>query len=675
MLIDEIKPLIHWLEMHPFVGLGVSFLVSFLESLAVVGLLVPGSVMMTAIGTLVGSGIFPFWPTLIVAAIGAFLGDVLSFWLGHHYHDSIRCKWPVNRYPALINRGQLFFQKYGTTSVFIGRFIGPMRPIIPMLAGMMDMPVRPFLLTDFISAMLWAPAYMFPGMLIGAASLTLPPEIATRFILIALLAIFALWLCSWLIHRIITWVANLVSKLNAMIWKRIHAHRSGQHFCGWLNPQQPDDHSQLNRVILLFFLALLFAILIILIKHSSWLINCNHIVYHFFRSLRHPIVDHVMIVVTLLGDKHVIIPVFFVGFAIFYWRNYKRFAWHWLALIIFAAASIVIAKKLVAMPRPGWLGTIADFSFPSGHTTLATLTYGLFLLVYKKNSLRKSHFLASLLTVVIILAVIISRLYLGAHWLSDILGGLLLGTMILQLVWLSYLRNPRNLPKTRTLIGYFAVLFIVIGSAYYVVFHHKLLAKYQQRNQVHYMNHRQWWQHTTVPLVRYDRLNKPVEVLNLQWLGNLQDIKQTLLNHHWQLPPDRNLQTTLHHFAAKHGSHQLPLLGVLYQDKLPNLVLVHAAMGDNPPIVLRLWLANTQIRFADQQLYVGTVYYQPQHKGITLFHPNTPAVTTPQSAVAALLPVLKGYKIKTIKPEQLDLSNIPADVKLPLGPVVLIERQ
>lgn len=99
MFLHYIKIVIDWLHMHPHLAGVVTFCIAAIESIAILGLLVPGSVFMTGIGTLIGAGVLPFWPTLIWAMCGAIIGDGISYWFGHHYHDRIRLLWPFRRFP------------------------------------------------------------------------------------------------------------------------------------------------------------------------------------------------------------------------------------------------------------------------------------------------------------------------------------------------------------------------------------------------------------------------------------------------------------------------------------------------------------------------------------------------------------------------------------------------
>jgi membrane protein DedA with SNARE-associated domain len=140
-------------------------LLSFGESLAFVSLVVPATTILLGSGALFAAADITFLPVWAGAAIGAFLGDWLSFWLGRHFKDRIRWLWPFSRHPALLVSGRRFFARYGTFGVFLGRFFGPLRSVVPIVAGVSGMPPLPFQIANIASALIWAAAMLAPGTL------------------------------------------------------------------------------------------------------------------------------------------------------------------------------------------------------------------------------------------------------------------------------------------------------------------------------------------------------------------------------------------------------------------------------------------------------------------------------------------------------------------------------
>jgi membrane protein DedA with SNARE-associated domain len=161
--------LLGWLSDHrQWLGLAI-FLIALVESLALAGLLVPGVVLLVAATAMAGSGGMGMLEVLALAFAGAVCGDLLSFILGRLFHQDIKRMRLFQRHPQWIDRGEGFFRRYGMLSVLIGRFVGPIRPVIPLVAGMFDMPAWRFMLVNLLSALAWAPVYVLPGYLAGQA--------------------------------------------------------------------------------------------------------------------------------------------------------------------------------------------------------------------------------------------------------------------------------------------------------------------------------------------------------------------------------------------------------------------------------------------------------------------------------------------------------------------------
>jgi membrane protein DedA with SNARE-associated domain len=135
----------------------IVFALAFGESLAFVSLVLPFWGLLIALGALISaSGGFDFWLVLAAAAVGAALGDWVSYWLGYHYHERIARMWPLSRYPDLLPKGHAFFERWGAWAVVIGRFSGPLRASIPIVAGIVSMPPLKFQIANWSSAVLWA---------------------------------------------------------------------------------------------------------------------------------------------------------------------------------------------------------------------------------------------------------------------------------------------------------------------------------------------------------------------------------------------------------------------------------------------------------------------------------------------------------------------------------------
>jgi membrane protein DedA with SNARE-associated domain len=146
----------------------VVFALAFGESLAFISLLLPAWAALVAIGALVGSNGLSFWPVWIAGSLGAALGDWLSYWIGLKLEHGVAHMWPLSRHPELIPRGEAFVKKWGIPGIFIGRFFGPLRASVPLVAGIFEMPYWRFQLANFSSAFVWAAMLLTLGDAISA---------------------------------------------------------------------------------------------------------------------------------------------------------------------------------------------------------------------------------------------------------------------------------------------------------------------------------------------------------------------------------------------------------------------------------------------------------------------------------------------------------------------------
>jgi membrane protein DedA with SNARE-associated domain len=161
--------IVGFIGVHPHYALAAIFVLASSEAVPVIGTVVPGSTLIIGICALATGAHLNPWPLLGAAIVGAIFGDGLSFWLGRHYHQEIFLRWPLNRYPQFIHRSEAFIKTYGGASVFLARFIAVLRAFVPLVAGILGMSSRRFYAVNILSALVWAPAHVFPGVLLGLA--------------------------------------------------------------------------------------------------------------------------------------------------------------------------------------------------------------------------------------------------------------------------------------------------------------------------------------------------------------------------------------------------------------------------------------------------------------------------------------------------------------------------
>lgn len=137
--------------------------IAFGESLVLIGLFFPATLIMVFAGLAIQRGQLDAASVIGWSIAGAVLGDIVTYWIGRWIGPSVVHHWPLNRDKAAVARARLFFRKYGFLSIFIGRFLGPVRPTIPLVAGIMRMRHLTFQIANVTSAMVWVPFMLFWG--------------------------------------------------------------------------------------------------------------------------------------------------------------------------------------------------------------------------------------------------------------------------------------------------------------------------------------------------------------------------------------------------------------------------------------------------------------------------------------------------------------------------------
>lgn len=104
-----------------------------------------------------------FWFIVAAAAAGSACGDSLLFWFGHRYHERVGQMWPLRERPLLLERGRLFFRRWGVAAIVVGRFAGPIRASVPIAAGVAEMPWLRFQIANVCSALLTTIVLLSPA--------------------------------------------------------------------------------------------------------------------------------------------------------------------------------------------------------------------------------------------------------------------------------------------------------------------------------------------------------------------------------------------------------------------------------------------------------------------------------------------------------------------------------
>ncbi len=601
---DTIAALFDWISANPgWAGVGV-FLVAFFESLALVGLILPGAAMMFGIGAMVGTGALPLWPTLAWAAAGAIAGDGTSFWLGRRYHMQIKTMWPLRNHPELIARSTDFFYRHGGKSIFLGRFIGPIRPVIPAVAGMLEMPTRRFLLFNIISGILWAPVYVFPGM-VFATTLGLASEVASRLAVLIGTLLGFLFLALWLQKHLFNWVHHHTWPMTHRVLTWAHRHPvMGEIPAALLDPEHPEARGVTLLALLLLTASVLFALVHHAVGQDELLLNLDEYLYYTLEALRTPWMDRSLLVVSMLGDWEVLLPLTLVVFAWLWLRHHRQALWHWLAAAGFGA---LLSLSL------HWVSTIVDGhlanSLQSGPLIAALALYGFLAVLIGRELPEARRWLIYAAAASLVLAIAFARLYLGAHRLSGVLGALTLGMAWISLLGIGYRHHPANRVPPRALASVALVTLVLAGGWHSWQHHATVLSRFTIAKEVSPLSREGWWQGQwqQLPTFRADLRGANNHPLNLQYAGSLTTLQEVLGQQGWQTPPAVTAWSWLRWLNDRTPLEQLPVLPQVHAGLNETLLLVKAIPDKEALLALRLWPSSYRLGPTGQPLWVGNV--------------------------------------------------------------------
>jgi undecaprenyl-diphosphatase len=612
-------PLLSWISDNPFWAGVAVFLVAFSESVAVFGLLVPGVVMMFGFGALVATGTLEFWPVFWWAVAGAVAGDGLSFWLGHHFQDRLREIWPFSRHPKLLHRGIDFFQRYGGKSVAIGRFFGPVRAIIPLVAGMMGMGAWRFLFANVLSAFAWAPAYLLPGIVFGA-SLELASEVALRLVILMLLMLFI----AWLLFVIVRGTFRLIQPHATQIVQR--GFEWGQAHSGFrsisralADPDHPEARGLASLATLLLVTSTLSVILAGTVLDGSLTHGLDLTVFNALQSLRSPWGDHLMTAFSVPGD----LPAFIIiasGLSVILWlRGQRRASYYLLAAIIFGLLAPLLMKFSLRVPRPPVAGdSLGPWSFPSAHVMRTLTLYGFFSIMVARTLTSEWRWLPYSLAALAVAAVALSRLYLGVHWLTDVLASITLGTAWIAFLGIAYHRHVEPISRRALLLG--SLAFLILPSGVYALSAHEArFNSYQVLPEVVTLPDSNWQQSVNkrLPSYRNDIRDRNDHPLNVVIAGQPDCLAKALSPRGWQKAEMLDWHNLLRMLSSRTPLQDLPVTPQVHDGKHETFTL-ERILDENSRLLLRLWPTTIQLGAEETPVYLGVVSKQQRSEILKL---------------------------------------------------------
>ena len=584
--------LLHLLGGHAGWTLAVVFLAAFLESVAVIGTFVPGSTAMFLAGALVGTGALNLGWLFACAFVGAIAGDGLSYWIGHRYRNTLVQLWPFRTHPQILQTGHQYFTQHGARSVVFARFIAPVRAIVPVVAGMLGMSPTRFYAMNALSAVLWAPAHILPGVVFGA-SLQLAGAVSFR--LVAVIAILAAigWLSFQAMRHIVlrarAW-AN-ASRRELVAWARCHNGRAATFLVQVLDPQRPAmGIVAIISVLVLLFAGIFFGVLQG-VSNGAPLVQIDMSVYRFLQSIHSPWADSLISGLATLGSLPTLGA---VVATVIVWMTYER-RWlavaYWLAAVAFSQLLIFAIQLTVRQVSPVSTGFEA-YAFPSNHVAASAIVYGFLAFLLSRRVGKIQGILVTTVSAAIVVAVAFAGLYVGRFAFSDAVGGAAFAAIWVAVVALTAVwRNP-DMPTPREFMPAVMLLVICASAAPQIGLHRLSTAPpSEQHPPLEVVTEAQWtdtlWK--TFACYRSDMTGDRREPITVQWSANREQIESQLADRGWMEGTQLSVRSILSLVAPDPEATALPVLPKLNNGEPSTLVFTRAREARDERDVLRFW--------------------------------------------------------------------------------------
>lgn len=418
-----------WLAANPQWLAVAVFIVACVECLAIAGLIVPGTVLLFAVAVLAGSGALSLGETLLLGLLGGLLGDLVSYFLGRHFHQNIRRLPGLRHHPEWMSAAENYFQRYGIASLLVGRFIGPLRPMLPMVAGMCDMPFPRFAAVSLLAAAGWSVAYLLPGWATGAAFRLPLPE--------------GFWPQAGVV------IGSIAVMIGLSVNSSLRRHR--------------------HAAALIAGLGLV--ILIGLFIGFRYLSAFDQGLMALIQEHRSPNLDEIAVTFTLIGEfRYMLIFSVLLTVLLLVARQWRQAIFAGSTMLITALANTGL-KHFFARMRPEILTEpLTSYSMPSGHASGSFAMFLALAVLAGRGQPPRLRLTWLLLGCMPALAIALSRVYLGVHWPSDILAGAMLAACVCAaMLWLSQRQAPLQAMPPK--IWWLVLPALVAGFSFFALRH------------------------------------------------------------------------------------------------------------------------------------------------------------------------------------------------------------
>lgn len=594
-----------WIAAHPVAAGWAIAAIALCDALVILGAIVPALPLMFAIGVLIGLGELSGPYAVACAAVGAFAGDGLSFWVGRRWGKGLRTAWPFSRYPQFFDRGETMLRRNAIKSIVIARYVGPIRPFVPAVAGMLRMPVQRYVPTSAFAAISWAVLFLAPGWMLGQAYDAIA-AVADRLALALGGLVLVLALAWAIVLYTYRWFARHADTLlaRALRWTRAHP-RLGRYAAALIDPNRPESASLAILALCLLGIGVACFALVGTVIGSDGPLAIDRAVFDTMATLRNPLADRLMAALASIGDTAVLGSATALAMAWLLWRRRFLAVAHWLAALAFGLALTALVGAAVDMPRPPTAPP--GFGFPSIGVTLTTITFGFFAVLIAREMPGRRRVWPYLVTGLVVAVLGFARLYLGAHWLSDVAGGTLLGIVWLLVLGIAYRRRVTRSFWMRPPAAIFYGTFVIAALWHAPRSIDAVLAPFAPTAPPARLQTGAWWARdwATLPDRRNEREASRAWPLDVQIAGPLEPIMRRLQAAGWGVQQQADWMSTLKLLDRSVPPERQPVLPATLGAEAETLLMRRPGDVSTDTHVLRLWRAPLQLRDGTP-LWIGT---------------------------------------------------------------------
>ncbi|MGD9538052.1 MAG: VTT domain-containing protein [Alphaproteobacteria bacterium] len=591
-----------WIAAHPHLAGVVTFLIAFVETLLVIGFFIPGTIMLFGVGVLVGQGSVPLSIAAASLVLGGVAGDAIGYWMGRHYRERILALKFFQKRQRTVEFAERMVHRHTGKALLAARLIGQIRPIVPFVAGVADIPTGKFFFYNVLSAVIAAVLHLVPGIVVGIG-LRFSGAVTGRLVALLVIAGLIAYLVYWSAKRArgfsILFGPTTLERLSA--WT--HAEAASRwpvvrHAAKALVYLLDRERLEVIGMAALWLATVgLFIGVIALVRAVSVgdpIADANTAMLDAINGLRNPWADDIMVVLAAFGETPVILTMSAAVLAALLLRRAWLVSTYWALAIAIAFASTSLIGLVAEANAAEGVGLAVQRALPVGHAAISVTILGYFGILathrVRNVGLKLAGFAAAFGFISLLS---IAQLYVGQLYVSGLAGGILIGIAALLILTAATWRHIAQIEQRFTgLVGWFGLIaLIAAGAINAATSYDARIAALAPKDRVTPVVAETWrgegW--AGLPAYRVDFTGGFEEPINVQVAATPDEAVALLETSGWQRPARWDLVAAadLITGSTPEDLETRPVLARFWEGRREVLVMVKPSDGGR--LVLHLW--------------------------------------------------------------------------------------